>query len=481
MWNDWKIFNHTFYKLLPVIFLFWYIRHLWGRRKLYQMARQRPRPFALPLVGSAFYLLTSSNDIFETIFKFAKQFKSPTPLWLGSKLFFVVWDPKNLKIILNNPNALGKSDFYRFVENSIGTGLIMREVPKWKRHRKIMAPIFNQKTLKGFMHVFDRESSVLEGKLKEQVGRGSFNIYYYTSLFAMNILCETGMGVTSRSQTSNRDYIECIDRAKEITFSRINNVFYQSDWIFNLSSLSRELKVVTKRIEMYIDVFNVRFVLVQNLRKVKSPTFLRALIELTKWDNDFSEKDLLEEVNTFIIAGNDTITLTINYTLIMLGMHPEIQQKVYQEAISEAGNVQYLDAVLRETLRLFPPAPSISRKVEADIKLESCTIPAGASVAIAIIALHRDPDVWPDPLRFDPERFMGENVRQPYSWIPFSGGPRNCIAPQYAFMALKVVITALVKKYEFSTEYKSVADIKFKANLLLDPVNGFKVSIKLRQ
>ncbi|XP_031331497.1 cytochrome P450 4g15-like isoform X1 [Photinus pyralis] len=469
MLTEWKIFEVTM-----IVFFLWCIRYYWGRRRLYQMARQRPGPLALPLIGSAFYLMRSPKDAFDTMFKFAKQFKSPTPAWLGPMLFFMVWDPKSLKVILNDTNTLGKHNFYKFVGNLIGLGLIMHEVPKWRRHRRTILPIFNRNILKAFTDVFARHALILADELEERIGQRSFDIYRYCSGCVNDFIYETGLGVMGQSQSSKENYISCLDRAKNIVFLRINNIFYHSDWIFNLSPLSREYKKICEYIYTH-----VHMAIQQHNHTNLSNTFLQALIAATKEDPEFTEKDLQDEINAFVIAGKDTTTLTMCYTLIMLGMHPDVQKKLYDEVI--VGGEDLLDRVLRETLRIFPPAPCISRKVDADIALDSCTIPAGSSVAIAIIALHRDPEVWPEPLKFDPDRFLGERAREPYDWLPFSGGPRNCVGRQYAFMALKVIISTLVKKYEFSTEYKSVEDIKFKPNLVLEPVKGFLVSINLRK
>lgn len=98
------------------------------------------------------------------------------------------------------------------------------------------------------------------------------------------------------------------------------------------------------------------------------------------------------------------------------------------------------------------------------------------------MVLQYDPKIWPEPFKFDPDRFLPEECakRHSYSWIPFSGGARNCIGIKYSFMVMKVLILMLIRKYVISTDYKSIQDIDLKADMVLKPTRGYRISIKLR-
>ncbi|KAF2906011.1 hypothetical protein ILUMI_00164 [Ignelater luminosus] len=227
---------------------------------------------------------------------------------------------------------------------------------------------------------------------------------------------------------------------------------------------------------------------------VKRKTFLDQLIESSdKTGANLTDVELRDEVDTFMIAGSDTTASIVSFALVMLAMFPEMQDKVYEEVSevlgsdkpvewTDLGKFVYLERVLKETLRLFPVGIGVARSVSKELELDGYILPAGSTAVVITLALHRDPEVWPDPLRFDPDRFLPEEVskRHPYSWIPFSGGPRNCIGPKYAMMAMKALTATVVRQYKLSTTYKKVEDIKLQFDVAIRPVHGYKISMELR-
>lgn len=129
-----------------------------------------------------------------------------------------------------------------------------------------------------------------------------------------------------------------------------------------------------------------------------------------------------------------------SFVFIMLGMFPDYQERVYEEIMDVIGpdrritvhdlpKLQFMERVIKETMRIFPVGPLLVRKLTGDIMLRGKILPEGGSVVLGIMSLHRDPKIWPDPMKFDPDRFLPEEVakRHPYAWLAFSGGPRNCV------------------------------------------------------
>ncbi|KAL6420612.1 hypothetical protein ACFW04_014644 [Cataglyphis niger] len=158
-------------------------------------------------------------------------------------------------------------------------------------------------------------------------------------------------------------------------------------------------------------------------------------------ENSLSDLDIREEVDTFMFEGHDTTSMSMTFALLLLAEHKEIQERVRVEidsAMQENGgkltmkllqNLSYLERCLKEALRLYPSVFSILRNIKEDVKLHSYDIPAGTMIYLNIYAVHRDPNFWPNPEVFDPDRFLPERIqnRHPYSYLPFSAGPRNCI------------------------------------------------------
>jgi cytochrome P450 family 6 len=178
-----------------------------------------------------------------------------------------------------------------------------------------------------------------------------------------------------------------------------------------------------------------------------------------------------------------------------LALNPDIQERLRDE-INEVlsrhdGEVtydaimemKYLDMAFNETLRKYPVADFNSRKPSSDFKIpnSNLVIPAGVQIMIPSYALQRDPQYFPEPEKFDPERFLPENIkkRSPYVYLPFSEGPRICIGMRFGMMQTKIGIVKLLQNYRFSTCKKTTIPMKFvPSGNVLTPMNGMWLTIE---
>lgn len=146
--------------------------------------------------------------------------------------------------------------------------------------------------------------------------------------------------------------------------------------------------------------------------------------------------------------------------------------------------MKYLGRVIKETMRLFPIAPLLIRQVNGDLDIGGgYTLPKGSTVFLAIWKLHRSADIWDDPLCFNPDRFLPEQVakRHPYAYIPFSAGPRNCIGLKYAMMSMKILLATLLRNYIFMKDkHVNIEDIEIKAEVFLKTIDPITIKIKRR-
>lgn len=180
------------------------------------------------------------------------------------------------------------------------------------------------------------------------------------------------------------------------------------------------------------------------LGEKKRLAFLDFLVEASHSEgNKLSDGDIRDEVNTIMFEGHDTTAAASSFFLCMLGTHEDVQERVYQEmkeifgdsdrdvTFNDTMEMKYLERVLMETLRLYPPVPFITRVVREEVKLVSgdYVLPKNTRVGIGIFLVHRDPDYYPNPDQFDPDNFLPERCqnRHYYSFIPFSAGPRSCV------------------------------------------------------
>lgn len=209
---------------------------------------------------------------------------------------------------------------------------------------------------------------------------------------------------------------------------------------------------------------------------------------------ELSEDYMLGECNTILLAGHGTVTGTVNFALYYLCKHQDIQQKIYDEIVEAVGegsiddinpgNLVYLTQVIRETLRLQPPAPNFARRTSEAMMAGDCFIPAGTNVDVMVWHIHRDPAVWPEPEKFDPDRFTAENMktRSPYAFIPFSAGPRNCLGFRFAMMEMRLLICYMIYHFNVTTDQTLGVDMKrIVEGITLVPGPDFKVKFEKRQ
>jgi cytochrome P450 family 135 len=156
-----------------------------------------------------------------------------------------------------------------------------------------------------------------------------------------------------------------------------------------------------------------------------------------------SDQELRDELMTLLVAGHETTATGLSWAIELLARHPAELEKL--EADVAGGDGAYLDAVIKETLRLRPVIALVLRKLMEPMEIGGRVLPAGVSVAPSIYLVHRNPDVYPEPERFRPERFL-EQPAGTYTWIPFGGGVRRCLGGSFAEFEMSVVLRELVTR-----------------------------------
>jgi cytochrome P450 len=177
-------------------------------------------------------------------------------------------------------------------------------------------------------------------------------------------------------------------------------------------------------------------------------------------DGGLSDDLVRDQMLTMLIAGHDTSTALLSWTLYLLGSHPEIMDRAQDEVdvllgeraptVEHVTQLSYLDQVVKESLRLYPPIHVGNRMTPREIQVESYTVPADTRVMYSIYLTHRDKKHWPDPLQFKPERFDRSlrHGRPALAYVPFGGGPRNCIGATFAQVEAKIVLARILQRFK---------------------------------
>lgn len=221
--------------------------------------------------------------------------------------------------------------------------------------------------------------------------------------------------------------------------------------------------------------------------------FIERLIKLRN-RGIITDQEIRDQVHLIIFAGQDTSSYTIAMTLLMLAMHPNIEQRVMDEINSvfrdtpvdcdlrmdHINKLIYLEQVIKETLRVYPVAPLLLRHCTEDTVLSNFIIPKDTEVIISCFTGHRRKDIWgKDADEFNPDHFSKEVKRNPFAFMAFSNGPRNCLGRRFAFISIKAILAKLLRKYRFST-HLGREDLKFQMEITSKPIGGIPLEIEER-
>lgn len=271
------------------------------------------------------------------------------------------------------------------------------------------------------------------------------------------IYIETAMGVKLDTTAPAELYKNNIREVGRIVQQRLMNPLLFEDWIYKAFGYRAHLDKILEPVHAFTnsiirqrrDIFHATVQNVDSLSEENIYTNIKqryAMLDsllLAEAKQQIDAKGIREEVDTFTFEGHDTTGSAFVFTFLLIAHHQDVQQRLFDElqsivdrlnpdgplTLQDYNGLKYMERVIKESLRIYPPVPFISRLVTEDVRYDGKFIPKGSFMNVEIYDLHRDPEQFPDPERFDPDRFLPEQIerRSPYAYVPFSAGPRNCI------------------------------------------------------
>ena len=442
--------------------------------------------------------------------------------WLGTEPVVVLNRPDFAEAILSHPRVLNKSPFYQVFEPWMGQGLILSKREIWQFRRKVLTPSFHFRILAEFLPVINKEASRLAQKLaQKQYSNGSrVNIVPLTALCTLDTICETAMGSKMDNLAGESSpYVRALHDLAETALARVTRPWLWSDLVFYRTEFGRKFvrskrlmhqftrTIIEQRKREWQQVLGLEEEeakdkekqLTQGLarKRGKPMAFLDQLLQLHLIEHTLTLDEIQEEVDTFMFAGHDTTAMSVNWTLYMLGLNTQVQEKARAELDELLGpeeednldaaqlrQLKYLDQLIKESLRYWPSVPFVLRQMSEDVELAGgeYLIPKGAHCLIFTHSLHHNPNVYPRPEVFDPERFSSEQAlkRHPYAYLPFSAGPRNCIGQKFAQMEVKVILAKLIRKFHIEA-CEPLDKLWTVGELVLRPTSGLYIRLTPRK
>ncbi|XP_068948862.1 cytochrome P450 4A6-like [Petaurus breviceps papuanus] len=447
----------------------------WRRQSLLRTFQSFPAPPAHWLYGHL--LEYQKEEELKVTVSWMQKFPCAFPRWFsGFMAFLQVYDPNYVKVLLGRSDPKANLT-YRFLVPWIGEGLLILNGPVWFQHRRLLTPAFHYDILKPYVGLISDSVRVMLDKWEKLITQSSnLEIFEHVSLMTLDTLMKCAFSLESNCQTERNAncYIQAVWEQGALIFSRIRYSLYHNDFIYWFSRQGYQARQSVRWAHEHTDmVIRKRKQYLQQeggleaISKKRHLDFLDILLcAKTENGDSLSDKELKAEVDTFMFEGHDTTSSGISWIFYSLAMNPEHQQKCREEIRGILGDgkaitwenlsqMPYTTMCIKESLRLYPPVPNISRELSKPITFpDGRSLPAGASVTISIYALHHNPSVWPEPEVFNPLRFSPENVtlQHSHAYLPFSAGPRNCIGQKFAMNEMKVVLALTLLSFELKPD-----------------------------
>nr|XP_026485855.1 cytochrome P450 4C1-like [Vanessa tameamea] len=505
-----------FVQYLIVIVILLLIVDRWKPKKMLILHQQLGNDWAYyPIIGNAFSFIGNNEDLMTAFIKTStqglKRKYNAISFWLGHIFFVGISDPDLAIVVLKS--TLDKNFVHKLTKHLSGNGLVFAPVDIWHRRRKILAPSFASRYVSKFVTVFETHAKIIAEELESHVGKGNVSCLDYVNRYALDSICETefGMNMDMQRQPDHPFFNAFVEYLKNIA-ARLCLPWLQIDAIYKLLPVYSRQEATKKIIYEFIDnLIYKKKALIKERDGIEAEadylvgktnpnitSFLELMIENSKnTDKAYSHEELREETLVLALAGTDTSSIGICFTILLLSQHSDIQERVYneiQEILSNSDKplqmedllkLKYTKAVINETLRLYPPVPFITRCCKEDLILPNgIVIPKDSNVVVSIWGLHRNPQHWGDDVDdFNPDRFMSGQI--PNAFMPFSHGPRNCVGYKYAMLSLTTTLVTLLRKYRFTPatnfKYDKNNPLRLSFAIMMKHVDGFTVQMEYRE
>ncbi|MEN2399534.1 cytochrome P450 [Flavobacterium sp. MC2016-06] len=383
-------------------------------------------------------------------------------------------------ILQKNQKNYHKSKFQSvYLSKYLGKGLLTVDGEFWLKQRRLIQPAFHKQKMNQLVENMEQTIvAELDGLVEEK----AVDLFPVMSELAFNVVAKSLFQFSIADEKLNRIKF-IIEEVQNFLIKEIR--LPHKAWWFSISGqVKKHLELAEENNRIIREIIEER-----TTSKVEVNDLLNMLLETRYEDSGegMSVKQLIDEIKILFIAGHETTANALTFTMHLLGCNPEVQQKLFEEIIkvqSETDDVveqlqkmTYTNAVLNESMRLYPPAWITDRQNIEDDTIGSFNIKKGTLIGVSFYELHRNSKYWDNPDEFIPERFLGEQKKISMQYFyPFGAGPRMCIGAGFAIYEMCLAVSHIVKKYTI----KSVSnEVRFNPLITLKPV-GIEVIFSKR-
>jgi len=365
----------------------------------------------------------------------------------------------------------------------LGEGLLTSDGLLWKQQRKLIQPAFRHDQLAAaYGEVISAYAERMVSSFEDGAVRSIDDDMGKLTL-AIVVKSLFGEELSRDADEIGELLLAVADAANE----RVNSGLPLPSWIPTRRNL-RERRAVGRLEEIIRALICTR-----RQSAVQREDFLSALLSATDADTGarMSDRQLRDEMMTLFLAGQDTSAHALTWTWYLLARHPDVEAKLLEELrralagrvplATDLPKLPYTEMIIREAIRLFPPAPAFARQPIEDVTVGEWEIPKGSLITVSAYALHRDQLFFPEPEQFNPDRFAPgwEDRISRFAYLPFGAGPRVCIGNGFAMMEARLVLATVAQRCKLLLE--SNAEIAPKQLVTLRPSHAVRMRVERRE
>jgi cytochrome P450 len=364
--------------------------------------------------------------------------------------FFLINHPDDVEAVLvKHARVMGRDEYIVVLERALGKGLLTSEGELWKRQRKLMSQAFVPRRIHAYGEAMAR---VTDAALRPWQDGQTMNLHQEISRVTMEVVADVlfGAGIGPEDVHTVRSAMEVVN---EYMANSPEALLKFPGWVPTPRNFAMNRAV------KQIDELIYRIIARRRAGEPRDDLLGTLLAAQDDEGARMSDQQLRDEAITLFLAGHETTALALAHTLYLLSKHPDVERRLHAEIAAVLGGrlptaddvraLPYTERVLKETMRLYPPAWTTGREAVEEVEIGGYVIPKGAQILASQWVVHRDPRWFPNPEGFDPDRWTPERARSlpRFAYFPFGGGPRICIGNHFAMMEATLVLVIVLQRF----------------------------------
>ncbi|XP_074318927.1 cytochrome P450 CYP72A219-like [Silene latifolia] len=385
-------------------------------------------------------------------------------MWNGPIPMVNIWEPEAMREVFTKLNEFQKPQVNPILK-VVATGLVLLEGDMWAKHRKLLNPAFHMEKLKFMLPAFNASTSEMINTWEEMVsesGSCEVDVWPHLHKLSADVISRAAFG--SSYEEGSRIF-ELITEQLKLAVPIINHV-YIPGWRYVPTKVNKRIMQLDKEIKSLLkEIIKKRETAIKAGAKPKDD-LLGVLLDSNANKNHklaISLEEVIDECKVFYLAGQETTSTLLVWTLILLGKHQDWQHRAREEVLNAFGDkapdfhglnqLKTVNMILQEVLRLYPPPTEANRTVCKDMKVGDMFLPAGVLVHMSLLHVQQDESIWgSDAKEFKPDRFsqgMSKATNGKMSFFAFGWGPRICIGSNFAMTEARLALVLILQRFSF--------------------------------